>query len=218
MASKSGSKGPSPFLVATALLAVTAGGIAVGWPLLERPEAAPVACSLANGADIGGPIDLIDTNGKAVTEADFRGAPTVVFFGFTNCPDVCPAGLSALGEALRRMPEDDAAKVQTALITVDPARDTTDVMAVYVDSNSFPENLVGLTGPQEKIDAAIEAFKVAVERVAMPESALGYAINHTSLLYLMDSNWKITALLRADNPQAMADCLEAVVDGRVKSS
>ncbi len=157
---------------------------------------------------IGGPISLISHTGERVTEADFKGKPTLIYFGFTFCPDICPGTLVALKKAYEALP-DSIEPPQTLLITVDPERDTPEALSDYVSTTAFPENLIGLTGTEDEIATAAEAFIVQYERIETPDSLAEYTMDHTSLLYLMDENWKLkTFFAEADaDPQYVAQCL-----------
>lgn len=136
--------------------------------------------------NVGGDFTLVDQNGITRTQADFADKYTLIYFGFTYCPDVCPFSLQVLADALSRLPEDQRAVFQPLLISVDPERDTPQVLAQYVDSPAFPANLTGLTGSPEQIRAAAEAYRVYYARVEDPDSAAGYTMDHASLIYLMD--------------------------------
>lgn len=157
---------------------------------------------------IGGPIELVSHTGEKVTEETFSGRPTLIFFGFTYCPDICPGTLVAVNRAYDALP-DDIEPPQTVLVSVDPERDTPDVLAQYVSTAAFPDNLIGLTGTPEQIEAAAEAFFAQYERIETPDSLAEYTMDHTSLLYLMDENWQLkTFFAEADaDPEAMAQCL-----------
>jgi len=157
---------------------------------------------------IGGPISLISHTGERVTEATFKGQPTLIYFGFTYCPDICPGTLVALNKAYEALPEGIAAP-QTLLITVDPERDTPDALSQYVSTGAFPDNLIGLTGTPEEIAAAADAFIAQYERIETPDSLAEYTMDHTSILYLMDENWELkTFFAEADaNPEYIAQCL-----------
>lgn len=157
---------------------------------------------------IGGPIDLIAHTGARMTEADFKGRPTLIYFGFTYCPDICPGTLVALKRAYDLLP-DGVEPPQTLLITVDPERDTPEALATYVSTAAFPENLIGLTGTPEQIASAAENFIVQYERIETPESLAEYTMDHTSILYLMDEDWKLkTFFAEADaDPAYIATCL-----------
>lgn len=158
-------------------------------------------------SQIGGPIALTDHTGAAVTEADFAGAPAMVFFGFTYCPDVCPMTLVTLEQAYSRLP-DGVAPPKTVLISVDPERDTPEALASYISTGAFPDDITGLTGSTEAIRAAADAFVADYQRIETPESLATYTMDHTSLLYLMDDNWELaTFFTHGDDPDSMASCL-----------
>ena len=110
-------------------------------------------------AAIGGAFTLVDHTGKTVTNKDFLGKPQLIYFGFADCPDVCPTALQQMGAALA-LAGDAATLYQPIFITVDYERDTPEKMAQYVTANGFPKGLVGLTGTKEQVDVAKKAFKV----------------------------------------------------------
>ena len=161
--------------------------------------------------EIGGPIALTSSLGTRVTEADFKGKPTLIYFGFTYCPDVCPMTLQTVAAAYRKLPE-GSERPQTLLISIDPGRDTPQALATYVANKAFPEGLLGLTGTEAEIRAAADAFKADYARVEQPDSMAEYTMDHTSLLYLMDEEWKLqTFSTHQDTPDTIAACLEEVM-------
>ena len=117
----------------------------------RQAAAASRDCIQQNVDAVGGPIDLVDSNGAHITQADFAGEPAVIYFGFTHCPDVCPSTMYTLAEALAAPGGYD---VQPILITVDPERDTPQRMGEYTHTDGFPPGLVGLSGTRAQIDAA----------------------------------------------------------------
>jgi len=133
-------------------------------------------------ATIGGPFRLTDQNGRTVTEQDFKGAPFLVFFGFTHCPDVCPTTLFEVSEILRTLGP-DAARVKVAFITVDPERDTPPALKDYL--SSFDPHMDGLTGDPAAIAAVAKAYRVYYKKVPLDE---GYTMDHTAIVYLMDKD------------------------------
>ncbi|MEC7288482.1 MAG: SCO family protein [Pseudomonadota bacterium] len=177
-------------------------------PSTPSAGGAQAGCMTRAYDSIGGPINLVSHTGERVTEATFKGAPTLIYFGFTYCPDICPGTMVAVNRAYDLLP-DGVAPPQTLLITVDPERDTPEAMAAYVETQAFPDNLVGLTGSKEDIEAAAEAFIVQYERIETPDSLAEYTMDHTSLLYLMDENWQLkTFFAEADaSPAYVAECL-----------
>jgi protein SCO1 len=173
--------------------------------------ALPAGCLIGANDAIGGPISLIDHTGGAVTQENFHEAPTLIYFGFTYCPDICPLALQSEKATLARLGQQGQV-IQTVLITLDPARDTPEKLAAYVSSKAFPEGLLGLTGSPAQIDAAAKAFKVAYSREEDPKSAADYTIAHTSFLYLMDENWRLSAMYPSTlSPDEAAACLKAAI-------
>jgi len=139
---------------------------------------------------IGGAFTLVDANGNTVTEQDYRGKYTLVFFGFTHCPDICPTALLVVRNALDHLGK-DAKKIVPIFITIDPERDTPDVIGRYV--KNFGDRVVGLTGTPEQIKKAADAYKVFYAKVEDKESGLGYVMDHSGFLYLMGPNGKYLA-------------------------
>lgn len=169
---------------------------------------ATATCTTRAYEEIGGPFTLTNQDGERVTEEDFKGEPTLIYFGFTYCPDICPGTLVGIKNAYEKLPE-GVEPPQTLLISVDPERDTPEALSKYVSSNAFPDNLVGLTGSAEEIASVADEFFVGYDRIETPESAAEYTMDHTSLLYLMDEDWNLkTFFAEGDsNPDDMATCL-----------
>ena len=137
-----------------------------------------------NREPVGGPFELTDHTGKPRTERDFRGKLMLVYFGFTYCPDICPTDLQAIGLALDKLGA-EADSVQPLFITVDPERDTAQHLAEYVPM--FHPRLIGLTGSDEAIRKAADAYKVYYARVDPDKETNGYyTVDHTAFIYLMD--------------------------------
>ena len=134
-------------------------------------------------AAIGGPFRLIDQNGRAVTEQDFKGKPFLVFFGFTHCPDVCPTTLFDVSEVMKSLGP-DADRVGALFITVDPARDTAAALKDYL--SSFDPHLRGLTGDEAALAAVAKEYRVYYRKVALDGG--DYTMDHTAIVYLMDKN------------------------------
>jgi len=139
---------------------------------------------------IGGPFALTDTTGTRRTEKDFAGKPMLVFFGFTNCPDVCPSGLQTLTVALDKL-GDKAERLIPLFITVDPERDTPAALAAYI--KSFHPRLQALTGTPEEVQAAIKAYRVYARKVPYDSDPTRYNVDHSSFFYLMDANGQYVA-------------------------
>jgi protein SCO1 len=148
---------------------------------------------------IGGPFKLVNGEGRPVTDRDFRGHYLLVYFGYTFCPDVCPTTLNQMAEALDALgPKAD--QVQPLFITVDPKRDTPQVVGQYVAA--FTSRLVGLTGTPEEIAKVAREYRVyyAIHKTA---GAPGdYTVDHSSILYLMSPSGAFIAPIRADQSGA----------------
>ena len=132
---------------------------------------------------IGGPFSLVDQNGNRVTEKDFRDRYMLVFFGFTSCPDVCPAGLQLATAVLDKLGE-KADRVVPVFISVDPERDTPEKLNEYVQN--FDARFVGLTGTPDEIAKAAKAYRVYYKKVPNADLPDDYTIDHTAIFYLMD--------------------------------
>lgn len=135
-----------------------------------------------HGASVGGPYSLVNQDGQAVTDKDFRGRWQIIYFGYTFCPDVCPTALGTMATALDRLSPAERAKVAPIFITIDPARDTPAVLKDYVAA--FAPDMAGLTGSDEQVKAAAKAFKVYAAKGQGGDNG-AYAMDHSSILYLM---------------------------------
>jgi len=169
------------------LLAVSVAGFLIGAVggaavlVLNQGGQGP-AVQTSGKALIGGPFTLVDQTGKTVTDQDFRGRYMLVFFGFTHCPDICPAELQVMSAALDALgPKADS--VVPIFITLDPERDTQAAMAAYV--KNFGPRFVGLTSSSEQIAAAAKAYRVAYSKFQQDKTSSDYSIDHSALVYLM---------------------------------
>ena len=163
-------------------LALALGGFAllamavIGGAELLRPPARPAPI-----ADRPIAFELIDQDGRTVTPQNFSDKWLLVYFGYTHCPDACPTALNDIAEALDRLGA-RRAKVQPLFVTLDPERDTLDVLKPYTET--FQAGIVGLTGAPERIDALAKAYQVEYRRE--PGRAAGYELDHSSLILLID--------------------------------
>jgi len=139
-------------------------------------------------ASIGGPFQLTDQAGQSVTEASLKGKPTLIFFGFTHCPDVCPTSLFEISEVLRAMGK-DADRVNAYFVSVDPERDTAAAMKDYL--SSFDPHLKGLTGDEAAVAKVISGFRVYAKKVPLKDG--DYTMDHTALIYLMDRDGRFVS-------------------------
>lgn len=170
-------------------------------PAVDVPKDAVIRLSDQFSSD----FDLIGVDGAPVADEKFRGRPMVVYFGFTTCPDVCPLALQRLSAALDLLSAKDQADIAPVFITVDPARDTPEKLKAYL---GFDPRIIGLTGAQSAIDRARQSFKVFARRQPLPESALGYTMDHSSLFYLVGRDGSVTyALQDSLTPEQLAELL-----------
>ncbi|WP_373870153.1 SCO family protein [Azorhizobium oxalatiphilum] len=137
---------------------------------------------------VGGPFQLVDQDAKPVSESALKGHPTLVFFGFTHCPDVCPTALFEISEIFRSLGP-DADKARAVFITVDPERDTPEVMKSYI--SSFAPQLRGYTGTPAQVETVKKAYRVFSRKV--PLDGGDYTMDHTAVIYLMDKDGSFIA-------------------------
>jgi len=164
--------------------------------LLTGQAGAPIR---AQAAAIGGPFHLVDQDGRAVSDQDFRGKPLLVFFGYTHCPDVCPTTLFDVSEVMRRLgPEADRAAA--LFITVDPQRDTPATLRDYL--SSFDPHLRGLTGSTDATAAVAKAYRVYYKKV--PTEGDDYTMDHTATVLLFDRDGKFQSTLAPDEQDGPA--------------
>jgi protein SCO1/2 len=137
---------------------------------------------------IGGPFQLVDQTGQTVSDKNLKGKPTIIFFGFTHCPDVCPTALFEMSEILRVM-GDDAKRVNAFFVSVDPERDTPQIMKEYL--SSFDPNLKGLSGSTQATAEIVSGYRVYAKKVPLKDG--DYTMDHTALIYLMDRDGRFVA-------------------------
>lgn len=152
----------------------------------------------------GGALDLIAMDGSKFTEVEMREKPAVIFFGFTHCPDVCPTTLYELDGWMKQMgPEAD--KIQAYFITVDPERDTQEIMQTYVSNVS--DKIIGLTGTPEKIAEAVKSYHIYAKKV--PGEDGNYTMDHTASLFLLDKGGRFRGTIAyGENPDTALEKLK----------
>lgn len=148
----------------------------------------------AAASAIGGPFRLAATDGRMVTEQDLVGRPTLIFFGFTRCPDVCPTALAEVSAIFGRL--GPQAKVGAYFVTVDPERDTTAALADFL--SSFDKRIVGLSGDPQALEAMRRAYRVYAKKV--PTSEGDYTMDHTAIVYLMDKKGRFVNAFNIARP------------------
>ena len=139
-----------------------------------------------SGANFGNELSLIDHNGKPRTLADFRGKVVVIFFGFTHCPDVCPTTLAVLAQVAKELGA-DAEKMQVLFVTVDPERDTPELLRQYVPS--FNPDFLGLYGDAAATARTAKAFKIFYQKQPLPGGS--YSIDHSAGTYVLDQQGRL---------------------------
>jgi len=133
-------------------------------------------------ATIGGPFEMVDHNGRQVSDQTFKGRYLLVFFGFTHCPDICPAALQTVTAALERMgPKAD--KIAPLFVSVDPERDTPEILKEYL--SYFDARIIALTGSQEQVAKMVKTYRAYARKVPNSEAADDYTVDHSAFLYLM---------------------------------
>lgn len=169
-------------LAATVLL-IAAGGL-YAWSPDKPPSVA------AGAVTIGGPFTLTAQDGKPLSDTDLKGKPFAVFFGFTHCPEICPTTLWEMSEALKALGA-DAYRLKVLFISVDPSRDTADILSRYLQS--FDPRIVGLTGAETDIDALGKAYRAYWRKV--PLDSGDYTMEHTASIFLMDANGRFAGTI-----------------------
>ncbi|WP_337266972.1 SCO family protein [Oryzifoliimicrobium ureilyticus] len=179
----------------------------LGYLTLNPPQ--PGAAG--NEAAFGVPFSLVSQDGKPITEQALRGKPSVLFFGFTHCPEVCPTTLFEMDGWLKKV-DPERSKLQAYFVTVDPERDTPDVMKQYVSNVS--DRIVGISGPPEKIADVIKGYRVYAKKVPLdPAKPDGdYTMDHTASVFLLDSAGRFAGTIAyGENPDTAIKKLENLI-------
>jgi protein SCO1/2 len=198
--------------LAAGLAVIAAIGLAAIYAVVtdRMPVATPIAATSSNAA--GGPFALVDGSGATVTDQTFRGKWELVFFGYTYCPDLCPTTLGTIADALTELGP-LASEIQPLFITVDPQRDTPDIVGAYV--KNFDPRIVGLTGSAEAIAAVAAEYKVYYAVHKTGDGPNDYLMDHSGFVYLMNPEGKFARVLSGDTSgKAMADKLRPFLSPR----
>ncbi len=197
----------SILLFAGACAVIAVALIAVTLVVINRPAAGlqPGEVVSTGQADVGGPFQLVDHEGRPVDETMLEGKWSLVFFGFTYCPDYCPTTLQALDATKRRL-GDKGEDLQIVFVSVDPERDTPQALKDYLSTDGFPEGVIGLTGTPAQIKAAADAYRAYYQKVGEGED---YTMNHSLTVYLMGPDGQFrTAVAEELGPQNSAAVIE----------
>lgn len=155
---------------------------------------------------------LQGVDGRTVTQEDFRGKPVILYFGFTNCPDVCPVSVGLLAAALKQLSVEERSALAAVFVTVDPERDTPDALSAFLQ---LEPSIIGLTGSAEAAAAARQGFKVYAQKRPTPDSVLPYTMDHMDLLYLVDQDTKpVLAIRPVVTPEQLAAILRRAIKGK----
>lgn len=194
--------------ITAGLLAMTLG-VSIAWfatdllqpPMLKQPQT--TSTPLPTGGDftlqtVKGPISLSDFHGKVV----------VLYFGYTACPDICPTSMSTLKGALNQLTPEEASQVQGIMVSVDPERDTPQHTNAY--AQYFHPNIIGITGKQEALQEITRRYNAFYHKVAMEGSAMGYTIDHSAILYVIDKEGNLQEQVEhAVPPAQLADAIRS---------
>jgi protein SCO1/2 len=200
--------GGSPrFVIAAAVLAglvILGAGAFLALEMRDNPRGAG-GTVLASA--IGGPFQLTDQNGKTVTDADLKGKWSLIYFGYTHCPDACPTALNDISIALEELGE-KRDEVRPVFITVDPERDTSEALKLYV--TSFDAPILALTGTTEQVAQAAKSYRVYYAK--HPEAGGDYSMDHSSVIYVMDPQGRFTAsFTHESSPEQIAERLKKLL-------
>jgi len=200
-------RGSPRFVLAATVLAglvILGAGVFLVLTMRDNPRGAG-GTALANA--IGGPFHLTDQNGNRVTDADLKGKWSLIYFGYTHCPDACPTALNDIAVALDELGAKRAA-VRPVFITVDPERDTPEALKSYV--TSFDAPILALTGTQEEVAQAAKAYRVYYAK--HPEPGGDYSMDHSSVIYVMDPEGRFTAsFTHESSPEQIAERLKKLL-------
>ncbi len=194
-ARKSAPGGPSRLLMVAGLLAAFIILGAGAFLALELHDNAKGAAGTILGSAIGGPFSLVDQDGKTVTNTALEGKWLLVYFGYTHCPDACPTTLNNISLALRDLGK-KSTEVRPVFITIDPDRDTPQVMKDYVAAFDAP--ILALSGTAADVAKAAKNYRVYYAK--HPEAGGDYSMDHTSIIYVMDPKGRFTASFSGEDP------------------
>src|SRR5215471_1258878 len=207
MVSTTRPSGPPRFLLIAAILAglvIIGTGTFLVLALRDTPRG---AAGTALASAIGGPFQLVDQNGKTVTDTDLKGKWSLIYFGYTHCPDACPTALNDIAVALDELGP-KRTEIRPVFITVDPERDTPKVLKDYV--TAFDAPIVALTGTPEEVAQAAKGYRVYYAK--HPEAGGDYSMDHSSVIYVMDPEGRFTASFTHQSaPEEIAERLKKLL-------
>lgn len=196
----------SILIFAGACVALAAAIAAVTVASVGGREPSPNAIQVSETGQplVGGPFRLVNQDGQPVDQTVLNGKWSLVFFGFTYCPDFCPTTLGVL-KAVQDQLGDQAKDVQIVFVSIDPERDTPKALKDYLSSDGFPEGVIGLTGTPEQVRAAADAYRASYSKIGEGE---GYTMQHSLTIYLMGPDGRFRAALAHDlGPQRSVEVI-----------
>jgi len=189
--------------------ALALSGLAAGLPACSRHTGTAASAQAAADAP-GGPFTLVNQDGKPVDQSVLNGKWSVVFFGYTFCPDFCPTTLTTLGQTMSLLGP-RAKDVQVVFVTIDPARDSPAALKTYLSSRVFPKNIMGLTGTSAQIAQVAKGYKVYYQKEG---TGSNYSMDHSTALYLMSPDGQFrTVIADGLTPQQDAQQLTDAMRG-----
>lgn len=196
------------FAAACAVIALALGLITMV-VVKGREQSAQVAESGTGQPSVGGPFTLTNQDGQVVDQSILKDKWTLVFFGFTYCPDYCPTTLGVLNAVQERM-GDKAKDLQIVFVSIDPERDTPKLLKDYLSSDGFPDGVIGLTGTPEQTAQVAKAYRAFYQKVGEGE---GYTMNHSLTVYLMGPDGQFRSAVAHDlGPDRTAKLIENVME------
>ncbi|MDZ4365055.1 SCO family protein [Brevundimonas sp.] len=158
---------------------------------------------------VGGPFQLVDQEGRTVDQTMLEGRWSLVFFGFTYCPDFCPTTLATLAATQAQLGA-DAEKMQIVFISVDPERDTPQALKDYLSSDGFPRGVIGLTGTPDQVAAAAKVYRAYFQKVGEGDA---YTMNHSLTVYLMGPDGQFRSAIAHDlGPDRSAELIRRAME------
>ena len=193
------------------LVTLIAGLVVGGFIILHsarQPQSGTI--STTGSARIGGPFQLVNQDGHPVNESLLRGHWSLVFFGYTYCPDVCPTTLQALAQAQDQLGP-NGRNVQVVFVSVDPQRDTPAQLKTYLSAQGLPHGVIGLTGTPQQVAAVAHAYAIYYARQG---EGVGYTVNHSTVTYLMNPQGQLAQPIPYGiAPAQIADQIRAAMRG-----
>ncbi len=161
-------------------------------------------------ATVGGPFSLLDQDGTTRTDADYKGKYMVVYFGYSFCPDICPAALYNMTQAFQEMSSKELKDLSPLFITIDPQRDTISNLKTYMQN--FHPSFTALTGSQDQIDKAIKGYRVYAKKAKPDGTSTEYLLDHSSIVYVMDRQGRfVTSFNHQTEPEVIKQTLRKII-------